>query len=131
MLVNHGIVDAPKKLKEVGIDKGYTEAYYDSDGNVHGAGLGKLASKKSDRITSNNRNWGKLWALSRKYKQINPAKSARILENNLTRKTENRRYRKDQAAIASLIGSASRWLFSEQIKVLQKIWLTFTNVTLR
>lgn len=117
MLVNYGTVETPKKLKEIGIDKGYTEAFYDSDGNIHGAGLGKLASKKSDRITAKNRNRGKLWALSRKYKEINPAKSARILENNLTRKTENRRYRKDQAAIASLIGSASKSLFSQQIKV--------------
>lgn len=117
MLVNLGTVDTPKELRTVGIDKGYTEAYYDSDGNIHGAGLGKLASKKSNRITAKNRNRGKLWALSRKYKKINPVKSARILENNLTRKAENRRYRQDQAAIASLIGSASRSLFSEQIKV--------------
>ena len=117
MLVNYGTVNTAKELRTVGIDKGYTEAYYDSDDNIHGAGLGKLASKKSDRITEQNRNRGKLWALSRKYKKIDPAKSARILENNLTRKTENRRYRQDQAAIASLIGSASRSLFSEQIKV--------------
>ncbi|NEP02309.1 MAG: transposase [Symploca sp. SIO2E9] len=116
-LVNYGTVDTPKKLKEIGIDKAYTEAYYDSDGNVHGGGLGKLASQKSDRITAKNMNRGKLWALSRKYKEINPAKSARILENNLTRKTENRRYRLDLAAIASLISSASKSLLSEPIKV--------------
>ncbi|MDJ0620501.1 MAG: zinc ribbon domain-containing protein [Calothrix sp. MO_192.B10] len=117
MLVNYGTVSVPKELKTIGIDKGYTEAYYDSDGNIHGAGLGKLASRKSNRITAKNLNRGKLWALSRKYKTTDPAKSARILENNLTRKTENRRYRRDQAAITSLIGSASRSLFSGQVKV--------------
>ena len=125
MLVNYGTVFAvgaskntpftkvrAKNLKEVGIDKGYTEAFYDSDGNIHGAGLGKLASNKSDRITAKNRNRGKLWALSRKFEKLDPAKSARILQNNLTRKTQNRRYRQDQAAIASLIGRASKSLFN-------------------
>ena len=116
-LVNHGTVNTPKKLKEIGIDKGYTEAFYDSDNNVHGAGLGKLATKKSDRITAKNRNRGKLWALHRKLEKLEPAKSARIFKNNLSRKTENRRYRQDQAIIASLIGGASKSLLNDSIKV--------------
>ncbi|NEO12810.1 MAG: transposase [Moorea sp. SIO4G2] len=117
-LVEHGTVNIAKESRFLGVDKGYTEAFYDSDGRAHGLGLGKLASNKSDRITQKNRHRGKLWALHRKLKKIDPAKSARILENNLSRKTENRRYRKDQAGIIAIIGAASRSLFNgESLKV--------------
>ncbi|NEP33267.1 transposase [Moorena sp. SIO3B2] len=110
-LVDHGKVCIPVDRRSVGVDKGYTEAFFDSEGKAHGKGLGKLASKKSDRICAKNRNRGKLWAIHRKLEKIDPAKSARILKNNLSRKTENRRYRKDQTEILSVIGQASKSLF--------------------
>ncbi|NEP03322.1 MAG: transposase [Symploca sp. SIO2E9] len=117
-LVNHGTITAPGQRREIGVDKGYTEAFYDSDGRAHGKKLGRLATSKSDRITAKNRNRGKLWALHRKLEKIDPAKSARIKENNLSRKTENRRYRRDQEAIDQVIGSASKSLLgSESLKV--------------
>ncbi|NEP64552.1 MULTISPECIES: zinc ribbon domain-containing protein [Moorena] len=109
-LVDHGRVDVPLERPSIGIDKGYTEAFFDSEGKAHGKGLGRLASKKSDRICAKNRNRGKLWALHRKLEEIDPAKSARILENNLGRKTENRRYRKDLGEILAVIGQASKSL---------------------
>ncbi|NEP29751.1 hypothetical protein [Moorena sp. SIO3I6] len=86
-LVNHGQVVIPAKLRNIGLDKGYTEAFYDSDGQAHGKELGKVTTNKSVRICAKNRNRGKLWTLHRKLEKIDPAKSARILENNLTRKT--------------------------------------------
>ncbi|AOY81838.1 zinc ribbon domain-containing protein [Moorena producens JHB] len=125
-LVNYGVVNVSSERRSLGVDKGYTEAFYDSDGRTHGRGLGKLASRKSvrvawpfgHRIAKKNRNRGKLWALHRKLKKIDPAKSARILHNNLSRKTENRRYRKDQAGILAIIGTASKSLFKgESLKV--------------
>ncbi|WAN68754.1 zinc ribbon domain-containing protein [Moorena producens JHB] len=117
-LVDHGTVDIPGNRRAIGIDKGYTEAFYDSDGQAHGKDLGKVATKKSDRICSKNRNRGKLWALHRKLEKLDPAKSARILENNLTRKTENRRYRKNQSELTAIIGAASKSLFNgESLKV--------------
>ncbi|MDJ0736295.1 MAG: hypothetical protein QNJ47_19895 [Nostocaceae cyanobacterium] len=64
--------------------------------NIHGTGLGKLITKKSDRITAKNRNRGKLWALHRKFEKTDPAKSARILEKNLSRKAENPRQLKEE-----------------------------------
>ena len=115
-LVNHGTVSAMNSAsdqrREIGIDKGYTEAFFDSDGRAHGKELGKLATLKSDRIVKKNRNRQKLWALHRKFEKLDPAKSARILENNLSRKIENRRYRQDQAAIAQVIGAASKSLLN-------------------
>ncbi|NET83892.1 MAG: transposase [Moorea sp. SIO1F2] len=110
-LADHGTIDIPANRKAVGIDKGYTEAFYDSEGQAHGKGLGKVTTQKSDRICAKNRNRGKLWALHRKSEKIDPAKSARILENNLTRKTENRRYRKNQSELTAIIGAASKSLF--------------------
>ncbi|NEO90659.1 MAG: transposase [Moorea sp. SIO3G5] len=117
-LVDHGTVEIPSERRSVGVDKGYTEAFYDSEGQAHGKGLGQVTTKKSDRICAKNRNRGKLWALHRKLEKLDPAKSARILENNLTRKTENRRYRKNQSELTAIIGAASKSLFNgESLKV--------------
>ncbi|WP_424103671.1 zinc ribbon domain-containing protein [Moorena producens] len=117
-LVDHGTVEVPSERRSIGVDKGYTEAFYDSDGYAHGKGLGKATTKKSDRICAKNRNRGKLWALHRKLEKIDPVKSARILENNLTRKVENRRYRQNQAELVAIIGAASKSLFNgEALKV--------------
>ncbi|MBD2775385.1 transposase [Iningainema tapete] len=100
------------ELTPIGIDKGYTEAFIDSNEKVHGDGLGELLTKKSNRITKKNRKRGKIFAIFRKNEKHDPVKAARILENNLSRKTENKRYRKDQAAISSLLGQASKSLFA-------------------
>ncbi len=111
-LVDHGKVEIPAERRNIGLDKGYTEAFYDSDGQVHGKDLGKVTTKKSNRICAKNQNRGKLWALHRKLEKIDPAKSARILKNNLTRKTENKRYRQDQSEIKAIIGAASKSVFN-------------------
>ncbi|WP_424102481.1 zinc ribbon domain-containing protein [Moorena producens] len=117
-LVDYGTAGIPADRRSIGVDKGYTEAFYDSDGQAHGKDLGKVATKKSDRICAKNRNRGKLWALHRKLEKMSPCKSARILENNLTRKTENRRYRKNQSELTAIIGAASKSLFKgESLKV--------------
>ncbi|NES86089.1 MAG: transposase [Moorea sp. SIO2B7] len=109
-LVDHGRVESVRRPREIGVDKGYTEAFYDSEGKAHGKGLGVLLSKKSDRICAKNRKRGKLWALHRKLEKLDPAKSARILRNNLSRKTENKRYKQDQSEIQSVLGAASKSL---------------------
>ena len=125
-LVDYGTVEIPPDRRAIGVDKGYTEAFYDSDGQAHGKELGKVTTKKSvrvawpfgHRICAKNRNRGKLWALHRKLEKLDPAKSARILKNNLTRKTENRRYRKNQSELTAIIGAASKSLFKgESLKV--------------
>ena len=66
VLVDHGTVEISTERRSIGVDKGYTEAFYDSDGQAHGRKLGRLATKKSDRICSKNRKRGKLWAIHRK-----------------------------------------------------------------
>ncbi|NEQ85949.1 MAG: transposase, partial [Moorea sp. SIO2I5] len=131
-LVDYGTVEISDDRRSVGIDKGYTEAFYDSEGQAHGTELGKVATKKSDRICAKNRNRGKLWALHRKLEKIDPAKSARILKNNLTRKTENRRYRQNQSELTAIIGAASKSLFNgESLKVfaVRVAWPTASDLT--
>ncbi|NEP52319.1 MAG: transposase [Moorea sp. SIO3C2] len=118
LLVDYGNVKIPSDRRSIGVDKGYTEAFYDSDGYAHGKDLGKVATKKSDRICAKNRNRAKLWALHRKLEKLDPAKSARIFKNNLTRKTENKRYRQNQSELTAIIGAASKSLFNgESLKV--------------
>ncbi len=117
-LVDHGNVRIPAERRSIGLDKGYTEAFYDSDGQTHGKGLGKAATQKSDRICEKNRKRGKLWALHRKLEKIDPVKSARVLKNNLARKTENKCYRQNQSEIKAIIGAASKSVFNgESLKV--------------
>ncbi|NET63538.1 MAG: IS200/IS605 family element transposase accessory protein TnpB [Moorea sp. SIO1G6] len=111
-LVDYGTVEVPANRRPVGIDKGYTEAFYDSDGQGHGLNLGKATTEKSDRICAKNRNRGKLWAIHRKLEKLDPVKSARILKNNLNRKTENKRYRQNQSELTAIIGAASKSLFN-------------------
>ncbi|WP_424097552.1 zinc ribbon domain-containing protein [Moorena producens] len=139
-LVDHGTVEIPTERRAIGVDKGYTEAFYDSEGQAHGKDLGKLATKKSvrvawpfgHRICAKNRNRGKLWAVHRKLEKIDPAKSARILKNNLSRKTENHRYRKNQSEITAIIGAASKSVFNgESLKVftVREAWPTASDLT--
>ncbi|WP_229424180.1 transposase [Moorena producens] len=131
-LVDHGNVKIPTDRRAIGVDKGYTEAFYDSEGQAHGKKLGKVATKKSNRICAKNRNRGKLWAFHRKLEKLDPAKSARILKNNLTRKTENKRYRQNQSELTAIIGAASKSLFNgESLKVftVRGAWPTALDLT--
>ena len=42
------LVNRPHGTEIIAVDKGYTEAFMDSDGNEHGAGLGKTMTEYSD-----------------------------------------------------------------------------------
>jgi hypothetical protein len=52
--IHHAVTEAqacvtrPCGLRVIGADKGYTEAFIDSDGDRHGTGLGALLTAKSD-----------------------------------------------------------------------------------
>lgn len=48
----------------IGIDKGYTEAFTDSDGQRHGEGLGELLSNESDYLKKKYQNRNKLKAIA-------------------------------------------------------------------
>lgn len=71
----------------IGIDKGYTEAFTDSDGQRHGEGLGELLSNESDYLKKKYQRRNKLKAIAEK----KPHKAANIERNNLGRKKLDRR----------------------------------------
>ena len=71
----------------IGIDKGYTEAFTDSDGQAHGSNFGSVLTGYSDRTAATNRQRNKLHALEKSHRAAGRiAKADRIRMNNLGRK---------------------------------------------
>ncbi|MCW3820883.1 RNA-guided endonuclease TnpB family protein, partial [Micromonospora sp. DR5-3] len=70
--------------QRVGVDKGYTEALTDSDGQPHGEQLGDLLTRESDRLKERNRRRAKLRSIANTAAlHGNHAKAHRIKANNL------------------------------------------------
>jgi len=92
--------------KEIGIDKGYTEAFVDSDGDFHGKGLGDILSKESDYLKTKYQRRNKIKAVLSKVEQKNPKKARRIRKHNLGRKKLNRRKQRHQAKIKTIVFTA-------------------------
>jgi len=90
----------------VGIDKGYTEVFVDSDGKEYGKGLGKILTKKSDKLKQKYQNRNKLRAICNK----KPHKKQNIILNNLGRKKLNRQNRKTKSQIKDIIYQATHQL---------------------
>ncbi|OQY54781.1 MAG: hypothetical protein B6247_10325, partial [Candidatus Parabeggiatoa sp. nov. 2] len=82
---------------ELGIDKGYTEALVDSEGEFYGKGLGTILSKESDSLKKKYQKRNKIKTVLDQVEQKNPKKAKRIRKNNLGRKKLNRRKKKHQA----------------------------------
>ena len=67
----------------LGVDKGYTEAFADSEGNFHGLGLGKVLSQGTEERNRRGKARNKLHQLS---KTKNSRKAKKIRRYNLGRK---------------------------------------------
>lgn len=93
------ILPAGKAGSAIGIDLGYTEAFYTSNGDSIADGLGKLMTQKTRRITRTNRNRYRL----RSHAANNPHKAATILENNLGYKVKSRKLKREKATIQNFI----------------------------
>lgn len=85
----------PCGTAEIGVDKGYTEAFTDSDGCHHGAKFGDVLSAYSDQVSKTGKARNRLHALEKKHRAAGRiAKAGRIKANNLGRvKLEARRDR--------------------------------------
>ncbi len=95
-----------KPTKSVGIDKGYTEGFYTSEGNSIASGLGKLMSAKTERITKTNRNRYRL----RHHGLNHPdkTKSQNIVKHNLGYQVKSRKLKSEKATIQNFIRSDLR-----------------------
>jgi len=91
---------------QIGIDKGYTEAFVDSDGEFYGKGLGDVLSKESDSLKNKYQRRNKIKAVLDKVEQKNPKKAKRIRKNNLGRKKLSRRKKKHTAAVKTIVFTA-------------------------
>lgn len=81
--------------KMMGIDKGYTEAFTDSDGVAHGEAFGKVLTEYSDKASATGKARNKLHALEKKHREAGRiVKADRIKRCNLGRiKIDGRRSR--------------------------------------
>ncbi len=93
----------------IGIDKGYTEVFVDSDGEHYGEGLGELLTKHSDNLKKKYQARNKLKAIITKksHKQKN------IIENNLGRKKLNRQNIKVKCQVKDKICQATHKLVNK------------------
>jgi IS605 OrfB family transposase len=86
----------------VGIDKGYSEAFFDSDGQVHGDGLGAVLSAESDDLKVRYQCRNKLKALA----VAKPKKAEAIFDNNLGRKNLSARKHKHRTNVRDKVFKA-------------------------
>jgi hypothetical protein len=87
----------------LGVDKGYTEVFTDSDGDVHGEGLGDLLSTESDYLKAKYQRRNKLRAIA----EAKPHKRDKIAKNNLGRKKLDQRKRKHTARVRDKVFKAA------------------------
>ncbi len=88
----------------IGVDKGYTEALVDSDGDRHGFELGDLLSTESDYLKEKNRRRSKLRALAKNTK--NERKRQNVFTHNLGRKKLTRRAQRTNTRIRTVVFTA-------------------------
>jgi hypothetical protein len=74
----------PCGAAEIGVDKGYTEAFTDSDGKRHGENFGAVLSAYSDQVSKTGKARNRLHALEKKHRAAGRiAKADHIRPNNL------------------------------------------------
>ncbi len=87
----------------IGVDKGYTEVYVDSDGQHHGKELGEILSSESDYQKQKYQRRNKLRSIAKKKSHKRNA----IKKNNLGRKKLNKRQVKKKKQIRNTVYKAT------------------------
>ncbi|MFE9202142.1 RNA-guided endonuclease TnpB family protein [Micromonospora sp. NPDC007230] len=91
----------------LGVDKGYTEALTDSDGQPHGEQLGELLTAESDRLKERNRRRAKLRSIANTAAaRGDHAKAQRIKVNNLGTVKRDRQAARHRARVRTEIFTA-------------------------
>ncbi len=98
----------PGGSETVGVDKGYTEAYTDSDGERHGQGLGDLLAAESDARKVKGQRRNRMRDLERKHREAGNIKKAdNILHNNLGNRKWDRRQKQHNARVRDFLCQAA------------------------
>jgi len=90
----------------IGVDKGYSEVFVDSDGDHHGEELGNILRVESDYLKVKSQRRAKLRALA-KNTTTNERKRQNIIRNNLGRKKLSRRARKVESNVRDEVFKAA------------------------
>lgn len=92
----------------LGIDKGYTEAFTDSDGDHHGQDFGQVMTEYSDKVAKTGKQRNKLHALQKKHRAAGRiAKADRIKRNNLGRQKIDARRETTQKQLRTIAYQAA------------------------
>ncbi len=92
----------------VGVDKGYTEAYTDSDGKRHGQGLGDLLAAESDARKVKGQRRNRMRDLEQKHRDAgNVQKADNILRHNLGNRKWDRRQKQHNARVRDFLCRAA------------------------
>lgn len=93
----------PIGTQVLGIDKGYTEAFTDSDGIAHGVQFGQVLTRYSKQVHATGKARNQLHALEKKHRKAgNIAKADRIKTCNLGRKKIDARKDKAQKQLRTI-----------------------------
>jgi IS605 OrfB family transposase len=113
--------------REIGVDKGYTEALTDSDGNHHGPNLGVLLTTESDRLKQRNRRRSQLRSIANNAAaKGRHAKAGRIKANNLGTVKRDRLATRHQAQVRTEIFTAVHRVVDEaNVVVAEDLTKTF------
>lgn len=113
----------------LGIDKGYSEAFTDSDGWTHGPEFGRVLTRYSDQMAGTNQRRNKLHALEKKHRQAGRVvKADHIKENNLGRKKlDARRTRTQQYLRTIAFQSAHSVVDKAQVVVSEDLTAIMAN----
>jgi hypothetical protein len=111
----------PSGEKEIGVDKGYTEALTDSDGDRHGEKFGQVLTEYSDKVAATGKNRNRLHAIENRHRKAGrTAKADRIRKNNLGRKKLNARRNRAQAQIRTIAYQAAHAVVDKAKKVVSE-----------
>ena len=95
----------------IGVDKGYTEAFVDSDGTCHGKGFGAVLTQYSDAVAATGKQRNRLHALEKKHRAAgHVAKADRIKACNIGRKKLNARREGVQQHLCTIAFKAAHTL---------------------
>jgi IS605 OrfB family transposase len=83
------------------MDKGYTEGFYLSTGEIVAANLGEKLTQKTERINQENKNRNRLYHHAKKQK--NKEKREQMFNCNLGKKVKNKKLQRDKAEIKGMI----------------------------
>ena len=107
--------------RSMGVDKGYTEALTDSDGQAHGLDFGAVLTQYSDQTAATNRQRNKLHALEKMHRKAGRVgKADRIRLHNLGRKKIDARREGAQKKLRTIAFQAAHSLLDKAALVVSE-----------